>query len=472
MSLTFLAPFFLLGVAAIAVPIIVHLVNRERRNAVAFPSLMFLRRVPFKSMRRQRIRHRALFALRCLALALLALAFARPFVDQDARASGTGGAGPRELVVLLDRSYSMAYGDRWSRATAAAERAVAGMGTADRATLVLFDDEAASAAGPTGEKAIVTSAIRNARPGAGSTRYAPALSVAQQLMERSERPRREVVLISDFQRSGWDGQELPKLAAPAALTAVDVGDSSTANALVTSVDVSRDARDGVDRATVVARVATRGDGLRGTARARRELSGRVVETKQVQLVGSGATSLTFAPVAVPKGNTRGTVRVAASDRLPVDDVFHFVIGEAQVVSVLLVESPSAPISRTMFLTRALGIGDRPSFRVVQRRSDQVTAGDVDAARVVILNGASMPGGTRREQRRARPWWRFGPPPRNDWRNHRPVRRAGRHDGHTRPESLRARKFPRKPERRFYEHALPAISHLVAWPGGCSARTFR
>jgi hypothetical protein len=397
MSLTFLAPLFLLGVAAVAVPIIVHLVNRERRNAVAFPSLMFLRRVPFKSMRRQRIRHRALFALRCLALALLALAFARPFVDREAGASGTGGAGPRELVVLLDRSYSMAYGDRWSRATAAAERAVAGMGAADRATLVLFDDEAASAAGPTGEKAIVTSAIRKARPGAGSTRYAPALSVAQQLMERSERPRREVVLISDFQRSGWDGQELPKLAAPAALTTVDVGDSSTANTLVTSVDVSRDARDGVDRATVAARVATQGEGLPGTAQATLELNGRVVETKQLPLPGSGATSVTFAPVPVPEGNTRGTVRVAASDRLPVDDVFHFVIGAAQVVSVLLVESPSAPISRTMFLPRALGIGDRPSFSVVQRRSDQVTAADVDAARVVILNGAAIPGGTAGER---------------------------------------------------------------------------
>ena len=85
MNLTFLAPLFLLGAAAIAVPVIVHLVNRERRNSVAFPSLMFLRRVPFKSVRRQRIRHRALFALRCLALALLALAFARPFVDRESR---------------------------------------------------------------------------------------------------------------------------------------------------------------------------------------------------------------------------------------------------------------------------------------------------------------------------------------------------------------------------------------------------
>ncbi len=403
MSLTFLAPFFLVGLAAVAVPVIVHLVNRERRNAVAFPSLMFLRRVPFKSVRRQRIRHRALFALRCLALALLALAFARPFLDRDPRSATAAGLGPREVVVLLDRSYSMAYGDRWSRAAAAAERAIAGMGAADRATLVLFDHEAVAAAGPTGDLAVVRSALAKANPGAGSTRYAPALAVAQQLMDRAERPRREVILISDFQRAGWDGQELPRLGAPATLTTIDVGDSTTANTLVTGVDVSRDASDGVDRAIVAARVARQGDRAAAGTRATLEINGREVESKQVALAANGATSVTFAPVPVPDATTRGSVRLsgmAGDDRLATDDVFHFVIAPAQVVSVLIVESPGAPATRTMFLPRALRIGDNPSFRVVQRRSDNVTAADVDAARVVILHGAVMPSGAVGERIRA------------------------------------------------------------------------
>src|SRR5688572_19593663 len=356
---------------------------------------MFLRRVPFRSVRRQRIRHWSLFALRCLALALLALAFARPFLDRESRNASAAGAGPRELVVLLDRSYSMAYGDRWSRATAAAQRAIAGIGAADRTTLVLFDHEAIATAGPTGDVAVVRTALRGARPGVGSTRYAPALAVAQQLMDRAERPRREVVLISDFQRAGWDGQELPRLAAPATLTTVDVGDSTTTNTLVTGVDVSRDARDGVDRAIVAARVARQGNRAIPAARATLELNGREVEAKQVALPASGATSVTFAAVAVPDATTRGTVRVSgpvSDDRLAVDDVFHFVIAPAQVVSVLLIESTGAPETRTTFLPRALGIGDRPAFRVMQRRSDRVTAENVDAARVVILHGTGMPTG--------------------------------------------------------------------------------
>ena len=226
MSLTFLAPLFLLGLLAVAVPIIVHLVNRERKNAIAFPSLMFLRRVPFRSVRRQRIRHWLLFALRCLALILLAAAFARPFLDRDEN-NVAGGTGPREVVVLLDRSYSMGYGDRWARATGAAERAIAGLAAADRATLVLFDHEATAVAGPTSDAAVLRTALREARPAAGATRYAPALAVAQQMLESAERPRREVVLISDFQRAGWDGQELPRMPPQATVTTVDVSDPTT-----------------------------------------------------------------------------------------------------------------------------------------------------------------------------------------------------------------------------------------------------
>ena len=401
MSLTFLAPLFLVGLLAVAVPIIVHLVNRERQNAVAFPSLMFLRRVPFRSVRRQRIRHWTLFALRCLALILLALAFARPFFDRQSQNANAAGTGPREVVVLLDRSYSMGYGDRWSRATDAAERAISGLTAADRATLVLFDHEATAVAGPTGDAALVRAALEDARPGAGATRYAPALSVAQQLVDRAERPRREVVVISDFQRAGWDGQELPRLAAPASLTTVDIGDSTTANTLVTGVDVTRDARDGVDRAIVAARLARKGQRPVPDARVTLELNGREIEAKRAALPASGATSVTFASVAVPEATTRGSVRVTSSDdRLAVDDVFHFVIARAQVVSVVIIESPNAPAARTMFLPRALGIGDRPTFRVVQRRSDRVTAADVDDARVVILHGVGMPAGVVGDRIRA------------------------------------------------------------------------
>ena len=124
----------------IAVPVLIHLTQRERRTVVEFPSLMFLRKIPYESVRRRRIRDWLLLALRAAALALIVAAFARPFVRGSELSAAGGGA--REIVVLLDRSYSMAAGESWARAQAAARAALQGVGGADRISLVLFGPSA------------------------------------------------------------------------------------------------------------------------------------------------------------------------------------------------------------------------------------------------------------------------------------------------------------------------------------------
>ncbi|HEX5831830.1 MAG TPA: BatA domain-containing protein, partial [Gemmatimonadaceae bacterium] len=203
--MTFLAPAFLFALAAVALPILLHLLQRERREPVVFPSLMFLQRIPHQAVRRQRLKHLLLLALRCLVLALLAFAFARPFLRGRLPLAGASRGGGRELVLLLDRSASMGFGERWVRAQGEARRVVEGLGGDDRATLVLFDASAAVVAPATDDRAVLLAALASARPGAAGTRYAPALRLAQQRLAESERPRREVVLVTDFQRGGWDG---------------------------------------------------------------------------------------------------------------------------------------------------------------------------------------------------------------------------------------------------------------------------
>ncbi len=46
--MSFLAPLFLVGLAALAVPVIVHLIQRERKDIIEFPSLMFIRKIPYQ----------------------------------------------------------------------------------------------------------------------------------------------------------------------------------------------------------------------------------------------------------------------------------------------------------------------------------------------------------------------------------------------------------------------------------------
>src|SRR5215203_5893937 len=176
--MAFLAPWLLGGLALLAVPVLVHLTRRERTKPQAFPSLMFLEQAPHELTRRRRIRDWPLFLLRCLAVALLVLAFARPFATRAAAPVAAPGNRGREVVILLDRSYSMGAGDRWARAVAAARRSIDALTSGDHATLVLFDGAATVAQAATDDRARLRLALDSARVGAGVTRYTPALSLA------------------------------------------------------------------------------------------------------------------------------------------------------------------------------------------------------------------------------------------------------------------------------------------------------
>ena len=82
-GLTFLYPVFLAGLAALSVPIILHLIFKFRRKPVVFPTLRFLRVTTQKNARRLRLKELLLLALRLLIFALLALAFARPYFQDS-----------------------------------------------------------------------------------------------------------------------------------------------------------------------------------------------------------------------------------------------------------------------------------------------------------------------------------------------------------------------------------------------------
>ena len=263
--MAFLLPLFLLGLGALAVPVLIHLIQREKNQIIAFPSLMFVRRVPYESVRRRRIRHWLLLAMRLGALALIVAAFARPFVRGSVAAIG-GGA--REVIVLLDRSYSMGYGDRWTRAQAAARQAIDGLGASDRASLVLFGTGSEVVLQSIDDRARLLAAIAAATPGAEATRYGPALKVAGTIAAESTRPRREVVLITDFQKNGWAPTDDQRLPAGTTFSPVSVGDLDTVNLAVAPVALRRGRFEGQERVTVTGGVTNRGTAPVSRRRAR------------------------------------------------------------------------------------------------------------------------------------------------------------------------------------------------------------
>lgn len=392
MSLTFLVPLFLLGIAGIVVPIIVHLTRRQRRNVVHFPSLMFLRKIPYQEQRRRRIQHWFLLSLRALALVLVAAAFARPFFERS-EVGGAGSVGPREVVVLLDRSYSMQLGDQMERARSEAAGVFGDLGPLDRASLVTFDRGADVLARSTSDPTRLRGALDSVRASSAATRYGPALKVAQTILEESNLPSGEVYLLSDFQRNGWTGDEGVRLPPGSRVIPVPLGpDDSVDNLMVTDVSLPRQNVAGRERVTPTARIVRRGGDEPREITVSLELDGQEIQSRTETLEPNSATAVTFQPFTLSQPHTRGTVRLP-EDALETDNTHHFVLSPGGALPVLIVEAARSDSDVSLYLRGALGISEDGRFEVRTRRSGSVRPVDLEGVGAVFLNDIQIDGGS-------------------------------------------------------------------------------
>jgi hypothetical protein len=385
----FLTPAFLAGLAALAIPVIIHLINREKRVVVQFPSLMFLHKIPYRSIRQQKLRHLLLLLLRCLALLLFVAAFARPWFDRS-RHAGAASSGAREVVILVDRSYSMGYGDHWSKALAKAGDVVRAISANDRATIVFFANEPAAATDPTADRARLENALKTAKLSSEGTRYAPAIKFAGDIVGGSNLPRKDIILISDFQKAGWAKREELSLPPGVELHPIDISGKPGTDAAVIGVTSDRTRDTTRTRIVITARVANLGSAPR-TLDVRLDLGGRAVESKRVTAAPNAAEQIRFSPVAVAATATRGVVSIT-KDSLAADDQFFFVVAPDEAVGVLVIEPSSARANQSLYLRTALSVGDKPRFRVDVRTPEMLKATDLDGRSLIILNEAAPPGG--------------------------------------------------------------------------------
>lgn len=204
--MNFLNPLFLFGLAAAAIPILIHLFTRRRPREVRFPSLEFLAEVNQSEIRRLKLKQWLLLLLRTLAVAAIALAMSRPALP--------GGAGRRDeasttLVALVDVSGSMgALAADAKPLTATARRVVetllATMGPADELLLIPYDRTPR----PLSERPIadvgrLRAATQALAPSASTTDHVAALTLAARALRESRSLNRELFWVSDFQRAGF-----------------------------------------------------------------------------------------------------------------------------------------------------------------------------------------------------------------------------------------------------------------------------
>lgn len=218
-----LAPLYFAGLLAIALPVVFHLFRRAPSGRQTFSSLMFLSPSPPRLTRRSRLTNLVLLLLRAAALALLAFAFARPFLASADDPAALAARG-RRVAVLVDTSASMRRGDLWPQAVAQAERALADLRPEDEAGLYFFDRTVRPAMTfvewndlPQPARAAVFRArLAAASPTWAGTRLGDALAAAADLLTDEEirpagggktpstpsRAGRQLVLVSDLQQGG------------------------------------------------------------------------------------------------------------------------------------------------------------------------------------------------------------------------------------------------------------------------------
>ncbi len=208
--MSFLAPLFLLGGAAILGPILFHLIRRTTREVTPFSTLMFLQPTPPRVTKRSRLENLWLLLLRCLALALLALAFARPFFVQPASSLPLAEGVGKRTVLLLDTSASMRREKLWTDALAKADAVLRTAAPADEVAILAFDRTARSVvsfeewrAMKVDERSAVTSGrLKSLAPTWAATHLDTALLQAADLLDQAAKDGphpREIVLISDLQ---------------------------------------------------------------------------------------------------------------------------------------------------------------------------------------------------------------------------------------------------------------------------------
>src|SRR5579871_5744355 len=188
------APWFLIALAGLALPLYLHLLKKLKMTPKPVPSLMFFESRTQSSTRHRRLRYFLLLSLRLLFLLLVILAFANPFINRNPAAL----ASNRLVLLVVDNSFSMRAGTRLADAKDAAMRVLAGKGAA-RSQVAAFGSQLRLMTQPIEDEGALRAAVQAIQPGDEHGNFGE-LARAVRAMAESVRTPIEFHLFSDMQR--------------------------------------------------------------------------------------------------------------------------------------------------------------------------------------------------------------------------------------------------------------------------------
>lgn len=375
----FLSPWFLAGVAAIGLPVWLHLLKQHKTTPFRFSSLMFFERRTQSSVKHRRLKYLALFAMRVALLLLLILAFAHPYIMRGVPA---GGGGRKLLVIAIDNSFSMRESDRLARARQEAKAALAELRSGDEAQVLAFGSGVQLMTQPTNDKGQLVSAIDEIELGDSRSSYAE-LSRALRSIGASSRASVEAHVFTDIQKSSL----------PPSFADLQVADGTKLS--LHSLAPARVPNFALENVTAPARVYnTRQVRIQatiagyGAAAGRRSVSlvlnGKEIERKEASVPAEGRATVEFHGLEAPHGFNRGEVRIDSADTLAADDTFFFAIERAEPSRALFVHEARQPRG-LLYFREALDSASNSAFILDALTAAQVNNADLSKYRFVVLS---------------------------------------------------------------------------------------
>jgi hypothetical protein len=390
--MTFLHGYLLAGLALAAVPVVLHLITRQKPRTLRFPAFRFLQQRALRNRRRLRLRHLLLLLLRVGLIAALCLALARPRLHSGPWAAA--GERPVAAVLVFDTSPSMDYtsagATRLDEARRRARELLDEMAEGSR--VAVLDSAEEDAGGPDwlppGTAPARLAALRTRAANAPLNRaVSRGFRLLADLGEGEEVPPRFLYVFSDRARASWDVAARP--ARPEGVSAlwVDVGVESPRDLAVEKVEVDPPATAPGQEVRVLVTVRATGGDFDTELRCRIDndpdpehppVPGLVkLSDGQAQVV-----PFTFRAPAPPAGNPTAvflvTAQLATSDALAFNNAGHAGFLVRRPRSVLTIVGPTPAGQRTPWAYWQEALDVVGTFRADVQPADQAARLDARA----------------------------------------------------------------------------------------------
>ena len=362
MPAVFFANFALLGgLAALLIPILIHLLIKLKKEHLRFSTIQFFVKQDRQANKRRKLRNWLLLAVRLLLVTLLVLAFARPSTRTPAT---THDQKPRIGIFVLDRSASMqatVRGDAaWNRALNLARNALRDFESDDRAAIVTSSarTEIFSGLRPA---AVVAHLLDGLAPEFTSGDLADGLRAALKLVPTDDASAATIYIVSDLQKSSCQDVQTVLLSPGVEVKFLNGGELFASNLAIGDLRLEGDVN---PQARITLKSFSDEDFANGNLSL--AVDGKEIVNTSVSLQAGLDTNLVLSLPAFKPGWHSAEARLLTKDALNADDRRYCAFFIPEPLRVLCVETkPSARIHEqdNFFVASALQPNSEPGTRV-------------------------------------------------------------------------------------------------------------